>query len=83
MESNNFIKSTDRSAQRRTAGIHDVNSFNNLADRVVILNNNFKKLNVNAISNIVCENCAGDHPSMECQVGNPFETNSSDQVNII
>ena len=83
MASNNFMKPTDRSAQRRTVSIHDINSFNNLATQVAILNNNFKKLNVNAISNIVCENCVRNHPSVECQIGSPFEANLSKQVNYV
>ena len=40
---------------QRTTYIHDIDAFNNLAAQVVILNNNFKKMNVVAVSNIVCE----------------------------
>ncbi|KAL6312313.1 hypothetical protein AAG906_004968 [Vitis piasezkii] len=83
MASNNFLKSTDRNAQKRTIGVHDIDAFNNLAAQVAILNNNFKKLNVVAVSNLVCENCAGNHPSLECQVGGPYEANSFEQVNYV
>ena len=83
MASNNFMKPIDRSAQRRTADIHDIDSFNNFASQVAILNNNLKILNVNAIANVVCENCTGNYPSVEFQVGSPFETNSSEQVNYV
>ena len=31
MASNNFLKSTDRNAKKRTVGIHDIDDFNNLA----------------------------------------------------
>ena len=31
MASNNFLKSTDRNAQKRTIDIHDIDTFNNLA----------------------------------------------------
>ena len=83
MVSNNYMKPTDRSVQRRTAGIHDIDSFNNLAAQVAILNNNFKTLNVNAISNVNCENCAENHASVECQEGSPFEANFTEQVNYV
>ena len=83
MSSNNFLNSTDRNAQKKIVSVHDIDAFNNLAAQVVILNNNFKKLNVAAVSNLVCENCAGNHPSLECQVGGPYETNSSKQVNYV
>ena len=56
MASNNLLKSTDRNAQKRTTDIHDIDTFNYLAAQVVILNNNFKKMNVVAVSNLVCEN---------------------------
>ena len=39
MASNNFLKSTDRNAQKRTAGVHDIDAFNNLAAQVAILRN--------------------------------------------
>ena len=80
MASNNFLKSMDRNAQKWTVGVH---TFNNLVAQVAILNNNFKKLNVVVVSNLVCENCAGNHPSLECQVGGPYEANPSEQVNYV
>ena len=66
MASNNFLKSTDRNAQKRTSDVHDIDAFNNLATQVAILNNNFKKLNIALVSNVACENCVGNHSSMEC-----------------
>ena len=83
MASNNYMKPTDRSTQRRTTSIYDINSFNNLAAQVAIFNNNFNKLNGNAFSNVTCENCARDHLSVEYQVGSLFETNSLVQVNYV
>ena len=83
MASNNFLKSTDRNTQKRTTDVHDIDAFNNLAAQVAILNNNFKKLNVVAVSNLVCENCVGNHPSLKCQVRGPYEANSSKQVNYV
>ncbi|KAL5563299.1 hypothetical protein UlMin_033046 [Ulmus minor] len=76
MASNNFLKSTDRNAQKRTAGVHDIDTFNKLAAQVALLNNNFKNLNVSSVSNVVCENCAGSHSNMECQFGGQTQENS-------
>ena len=42
MASNNFLKSTDRNAQKRTVGVHDIDAFNKLAAQVALLYNNFK-----------------------------------------
>ncbi|KAL5564735.1 hypothetical protein UlMin_027899 [Ulmus minor] len=81
MASNNFLKSTDRNAQKRTAGVHDIDAFNKLAAQVALLNNNFKNLNVSSISNVVCDLCAGNHSNMECQFGG--QQNSSEQVNYV
>ena len=83
MGSNNFLKSMDRNAQKRTTNVHDIDAFNNLATQVAILNNNFKKMNVTIVSNVVCENCAGNHPILECQAGGPYEANRSEQVNYV
>ena len=83
MASNNFLKSTDRNTQKRTTDVHDIDAFNNLAAQVAILNNNFKKMNVDVVSKVVYENCAGNHPSLECQAEGPYEANSSEQVNYV
>ena len=83
MASNNFLKSTDRNAQKRTTGVHDIDAFNNLASQVAILNNNFKRLNIASVSNIACENCVGNHSSTECQFGGQSQENSSEQVNYV
>ncbi|KAL5565417.1 hypothetical protein UlMin_028581 [Ulmus minor] len=81
MASNNFLKSTDRNSQKRTAGVHDIDAFNKLVAQVALLNNNFKNLNVSSISNVVCDLCAGNHSNMECQFGG--QEKSSEQVNYV
>ena len=83
MASNNFLKSTNKNAQKRIAGVHDIDAFNNLATQVAILNNNFKKLNVASVSNVACENCASNHSSVECKFGGQSQENSSEQVNYV
>ncbi|KAL5579184.1 hypothetical protein UlMin_011626 [Ulmus minor] len=82
MASNNFMKS-ERNAQKRTAGVHDIDAFNKLAAQIALLNNNFKNLNVSSISNVVCDLCAGNHSNMECQFGNQAQENSLEQVNFV
>ncbi|XP_065636347.1 uncharacterized protein LOC136070386 [Quercus suber] len=42
------------------------------------------KMNVNAIqTNVVCDHCAGNHSSVDCQVGNPFAQSSYGQTNYV
>ncbi|KAL5562070.1 hypothetical protein UlMin_031817 [Ulmus minor] len=82
MASNNFMKS-ERNAQKRTAGVHDIDAFNKLAAQIALLNNNFKNLNVSSISNVVCDLCAGNHSNMECQFGSQAQENSLEQVNFV
>ncbi|KAJ4717074.1 Retrotransposon gag protein [Melia azedarach] len=35
------------------------------------------------LQNVVCELCSGNHPSMDCQVGNPCAPSSSEQVSYV
>ncbi|RVW83117.1 hypothetical protein CK203_040734 [Vitis vinifera] len=42
MASNNFLKSTDKNAQKRIDGVYDIDAFNNLAAQVIILAWNVK-----------------------------------------
>ncbi|KAL5559254.1 hypothetical protein UlMin_035465 [Ulmus minor] len=82
MASNNFMKS-ERSTQKRIAGVHDIDAFNKLAAQIALLNNNFKNLNISSISNVVCDLCAGNHSNMECQFGSQAQENSPEQVNFV
>ncbi|KAL5541132.1 hypothetical protein UlMin_044349 [Ulmus minor] len=82
MAGNNFVKS-ERSAQKRPAGLHDLDAFNKLAAQVALLNNNFKSLNVASVLDVSCENCAENHSNMECQFVGQAQENSPDQVNYV
>ncbi|KAL5574298.1 hypothetical protein UlMin_023895 [Ulmus minor] len=62
MASNNFVKS-ERSAQKRPAGLHDLDAFNKLASQVALLNNNFKNLNVALIFKLLAARTQGALPS--------------------
>lgn len=77
------MKSTDKNAQKRTVGVHDIDAFNKLSAQVALLNNNFKNLNVASVSNVVCKNCAVSHSNMECQFGGQSQENSYEQVNYV
>ena len=42
------------------------------------------KMNINAIqTNVVCDHCAGNHSSVDCQMGNPFSQLSYGQANYV
>ena len=42
------------------------------------------KMNVNAIqTNVVCDHCARNHSSVNCQMGNPFAQSSYGQANYV
>ncbi|KAL5544723.1 hypothetical protein UlMin_008507 [Ulmus minor] len=82
MAGNNFVKS-ERSAQKRPTGLHDLDAFNKLAAQVALLNNNFKSLNVASVLNVSCENCAENHSNVECQFVGQAQENSPDQVNYV
>ncbi|KAL5575038.1 hypothetical protein UlMin_016737 [Ulmus minor] len=82
MAGNNFVKS-ERSAQKRPTGLHDLDAFNKLAAQVALLNNNFKSLNVALVLNVSCENCAENHSNVECQFVGQAQENSPDQVNYV
>lgn len=42
------------------------------------------KLNVNYIqNNVICDHCAKNHASVDCQVGNPFAQSSSEQASYV
>ncbi|KAL5560436.1 hypothetical protein UlMin_036647 [Ulmus minor] len=82
MAGNNFVK-YERSAQKRPAGLHDLDAFNKLAAQVALLNNNFKSLNVASVLNVSCENCAENHSNVECQFVGQAQENSPDQVNYV
>ncbi|KAL5583117.1 hypothetical protein UlMin_015559 [Ulmus minor] len=82
MAGNNFVKS-ERSAQKRPTGLHDLDAFNKLDAQVALLNNNFKSLNVASVLNVSCENCAENHSNVECQFVGQAQENSPDQVNYV
>ncbi|KAL5546579.1 hypothetical protein UlMin_006266, partial [Ulmus minor] len=82
MAGNNFVKS-ERSAQKRPAGLHDLDAFNKLAAQVALLNNKFKSLNVASVLIVSCENCAENHSNVECQFVGQAQENSPDQVNYV
>ena len=53
-----------------------------LVAQMATLSQQLSKMNVNAIqTNAVCDHCAGNHSSVDCQVGNPSTQLSYGQAN--
>ena len=77
MASNNYMKSSDRNASRRVAGVHEIDNYTALSAQLAAIQKQLGvALKVNAIetssSSLICDFCAGNHASGDCQVGNPF-----------
>lgn len=85
MASNNYQWSSDRMAPKRAAGVHEINAFSVLAAQVANLSKQLSNMNVNAIqsTNVICDFCAGNHASVDCQVGSPFATSTSEQASFV
>ncbi|KAJ4717050.1 DNA-directed DNA polymerase [Melia azedarach] len=85
MASNNYQWPSDRSTQRRVAGVHEIDAITALTAQVATLSRQLGTLNVNVIQSQVqvCELCGGNHASVNCQVGSPFASSSSKQANFV
>ncbi|KAJ4705035.1 DNA-directed DNA polymerase [Melia azedarach] len=83
MASNNYQWPSDCSTQRRVAGVHEIDVITPLTAQVATLSRQLGTLNINAIHSHVqvCELYGGNHASVNCQVGNPFASSSSEQAN--
>lgn len=85
MASNNYQWSLDRMAPKRATGVDKINVFSVLAAQVVNLSNQLGNMNVNVIqsTNVICDFCAGNHASIDCQVRSPFAISTSKQTNFV
>ncbi|KAJ4723309.1 DNA-directed DNA polymerase [Melia azedarach] len=85
MASNNYQWPSDRSTQRKVVGVHEIDAITTLTAQVTTLSRQLGTLNVNAIQSRVqvCELCGGNHASVNCQVGSPFASSSSEQANFV
>lgn len=70
MTSNNYERGTDD--VKKGAGLINVDEVMSLKAQVVAMQNQMANMSVNAVqvSIQVCEMCAGNHVSQDCQVGN-------------
>ena len=68
----------------KTVGVLELDSITSLAAQMATLSQQLGKMNVNAIqTNVVCDHCAGNHSSVNCQMGNPFAQLSYGQANYV
>lgn len=57
----------------KVVGVNDLDPITNLMAQMVILSNQLGKFNVDSIqTKVLCIHFVGNHPSVDCQVGNPF-----------
>lgn len=75
----------DRVTPKRTQGVQEIDSFFALAAQVAALSKKLDNVNVSSIQSTkaICEFCARNHIGVDCQVGNPFANNSSEQANFV
>jgi len=70
---------------KRSAGIHEIEAFTALNAKVDSIYKRLNQLSINPVHFImqVCELCAGQHVTSECQAGNPFATSSAEPAHYI
>ena len=72
----------ERVMPRKIAGVLEIDSITSLAAQMATLSQQLGKMNVNVIqTNAVCDHCAGNHSSVDYQVGNPSTQLSYGQAN--
>ena len=82
LASNNYQWPTERAMPRKIAGVLEIDSITSLAAQMATLSQQLGKMNVNVIqTNAVCDHCAGNHSSVDYQVGNPSTQLSYGQAN--
>lgn len=63
-------------------GVMELDQITSLTAQLASIIKQLGKGNVNSIqTNIVCNFCAGSHPSLECQMENSFSPSVLEQVN--
>ena len=69
LASNNYQWPTERAMPRKTARVLELDSITSLVAQMATFSQQLGKMNVNAIkTNVVCDHCAGNHSSVNCQV---------------
>ncbi|XP_073153549.1 uncharacterized protein [Henckelia pumila] len=66
---------SERSAARRSAGIHQVDAFTSVAAQLEVMNKRIEELSLGHsamhIQEVWCEKCGAEHFTKDCQTGNP------------
>ena len=84
LASNYYQWPTERTMPRKIAGVLELDSITSLAAQMATLSQQLSKMNVTAIqTNVVCDHCAGNYSSVNCQMGNPSAQSSYGQANYV
>lgn len=86
MAANNYQWPSERMTLRKAIRILEIDVLSSLATQLANLTKKIDNLCVNSVqsTNLVCEFCAINHTSVECQVGNPFTTTTTlEQANFV
>ena len=79
---NNYQWSSEITMPWKAAEVFELDSITTLAAQLANLSKQLGNIQVNAIqTNVVCDHCAGNHSSVDCQMGNPFAQSSYGQAN--
>ncbi|XP_022898454.1 uncharacterized protein LOC111411971 [Olea europaea var. sylvestris] len=87
MAMNNYQWPNERILPKKEVGVHEVEAITTLIAQVHNLTQQLKtnQLTANAIQLTppACDFCHGNHPSEECQVGNPFFQSQAEQAHFV
>ncbi|KAJ4718833.1 DNA-directed DNA polymerase [Melia azedarach] len=85
MAANAFQWPSERLTPKKASGVHEVDNISALTAQLATLNKQLGVMTAQSIHipQVVCELCSGNHPSTDCQVGNPFAPSSSEQVSYV
>ncbi|KAJ4724584.1 DNA-directed DNA polymerase [Melia azedarach] len=85
MAANAFQWPSERLTLKKASGVHEVDNLSALTAQLATLNKQLGVMTAQSIHipQVVCELCNGNHPSTDCQVGNPFAPSSSEQMSYV
>lgn len=70
---------------KKVASVKDNDAIATLSAKISLLTKHLEISNVATIQTPIaaCELCRGPHMSVDCQVGNPFTSSTSEQANFV
>ncbi|KAL5754189.1 hypothetical protein ACOSP7_022409 [Xanthoceras sorbifolium] len=84
MASNNYQWSNERATTQRVAGVYEIDEVASLKAQMVAMASQINKLTVNSVQPVMSYDLyLAPHASTDYQVGNPFASGPSDQVNYV